>query len=130
MNDQTAAQMISQSLFESLSDSEKLILEQHMAKSPQSQKYAELSALIQNTLADDEYDDTSNDPIAEPGLSQLARARIAKRIEIELLRLGSETSDSQGERLIRRVAEDSEGYTQSKDDDSGDSSEDDLPETT
>ncbi len=130
MNDQTAAQMISQSLFEPLSDSEKLILEQHMAKSPQSQKYAELSALIQNTLADDEYDDTSNDPIAEPGLSQLARARIAKRIEIELLRLGSETSDSQGERLIRRVAEDSEGYTQSKDDDSGDSSEDDLPETT
>ncbi len=135
MNDQTAAQLISQSLFEPLSDTEKLILEQHLATSPQSQKYAELSALIQNSLVDEaEYDDSSDDASDGasdgPGLSQLARARIAKRIEIELLRLGTELGDSQRERPLRRVAEDGEGYTQSNDIDHGDSSEDDLPETT
>lgn len=128
MNDQTAAQMISQSLFEPLTDAEKLILEQHLAISPQSQQYAELSALIQNSLEDESgYDDNSDDINDQPGLSQLARARIAKRIEIELLRLGIEQGDSQGGKSLRRVAEDSEDYTQS---DNGDSNEGDLPETT
>ena len=136
MNDQTAAQLISQSLFEPLTDAEKLTLEQHLATSPQSQQYAELSALIQNSLVDEtEYDHTSDDTPAEPGLSQLARARIAKRIEIELLRLGSELSETQNNSFNRRVAEDSQEYTQSNNVDKGnidnhDSNEDELPGTT
>lgn len=143
MNDQTAAQLISQSLFEPLTDAEMLTLEQHLATSPKSQQYAELSALIQSSLVDEsEYDDTSDDASAEPGLSQLARARIAKRIEIELLRLGTELGDSHLSSSQRRVAEDSQEYTQSNNVDNGDvnnddvdvdnvdSNEDDLPGTT
>lgn len=146
MNDQTAAQLISQSLFEPLTDAEKLTLEQHLAASPQSQQYAKLSALIQNSLVDEaEYDDASDDAIAGPGLSQLARARIAKRIEIELLRLGTELGDSHRNTSQRRVAEDSREYTQSNNVDNCDvdncdvnncdvnnegSNEDELPGTT
>jgi hypothetical protein len=136
MNDQTAAQLISQSLFEPLTDAEKLTLEQHLATSPQSQQYAELSALIQNSLVDEsEYNDTSDAAQAEPGLSQLARARIAKRIEIELLRLGTELDDSRLSSSQRRVAEDSEEYTQSnnvdnEDVDNEDSNKDESPGTT
>lgn len=127
MNDQTAAQLISQSLFEPLTDAEKLTLEQHLATSPQSQQYAELSALIQNSLVDEaEYDHTSDDTPAEPGLSQLARARIANRIEIELLRLGTELGDSHLSSSQRRVAEDRAEYTQTNSDDSN---EDELPGT-
>ena len=135
MNDQTAAQLISRSLFEPLTDAEKLTLEQHLATSPQSQQYAKLSALIQNSLVDEaEFDETSDDIPAEPGLSQLARARIAKRIEIELLRLGTELDDSRLNSSQRRVAEDSQEYTQSNnvdncDVDNDDSNEDELPGT-
>ena len=131
MNDQTAAQMISQSLFEPLTDAEKLTLEQHLAMSPQSQQYAELSALIQDSLVDEaEYDDTSDDAIAEHGLSQLARARIAKRIEVELLRLGTELGDSHLSSSQRRVAEDNQEYTQSNNVDNDYSNKDELPGTT
>lgn len=131
MNDQTAAQMISQSLFEPLTDAEKLTLEQHLAMSPQSQQYAELSALIQDSLVDEaEYDGTSDDAIAEHGLSQLARARIAKRIEVELLRLGTELGDSHLSSSQRRVAEDNQEYTQSNNVDNDDSNKDELPGTT
>lgn len=136
MNDQTAAQLISQSLFEPLTDAEKLTLEQHLATSPQSQQYAELSALIQDSLVDEaEYDETSDDIPAEPGLSQLARARIAKRIEIELLRLGTELGDSHINSSQRRVAEDKGEYIPSDNVDNCDvdnesSNEDELPGKT
>lgn len=131
MNDQTAAQLISQSLFEPLTDAEKLTLEQHLAMSPQSQQYAELSALIQDSLVDEaEYDGTSDDAIAEHGLSQLARARIAKRIEVELLRLGTELGDSHLSSSQRRVAEDNQEYTQSNYVDNDYSNKDELPGTT
>ncbi len=131
MNDQTAAQLISQSLFEPLTDAEKLTLEQHLAMSPQSQQYAELSALIQDSLVDEaEYDGTSDDAIAEHGLSQLARARIAKRIEVELLRLGTELGDSHLSSSQRRVAEDNQEYTQSNNVDNDYSNKDELPGTT
>lgn len=132
MNDQTAAQMISQSLFEPLTDAEKLTLEQHLARSPKSEQYAELSALIQNSLVDEAEYDTSEVISDEPGLSQIARARIAKRIEIELLRLGAELGDSHLNSSQRRVAEDSQEYTQSNnvDVDDGNSERDELPGST
>jgi hypothetical protein len=100
MNDQTAIELINRSLSEPLSDQESAELQRYLAGSPQSQQYFQLSQLIQQTLVE-----RASDMESGPGLSQIARNRIAKHLENELAARRVDPGSQ-----VRRVAEDQTDY--------------------
>jgi ferric-dicitrate binding protein FerR (iron transport regulator) len=109
MNDQTAIELVNRSLSEPLSDQESAELQRYLAESPQSQQYFQLSQLIQQTLVEHASDMESG-----PGLSQIARNRIAKHLAKELAARRIDPGNQ-----ARRVAEDQTDYQIRPDDPDG-----------
>ncbi len=134
LNDVLAAKLISRSLVERLTDEEQAQLHDYLITSEKSQKFAELSTQIQRILAGEEFDQPvellaqsvqPDNPTASseviksalepgPGLSQLSRARIARRLAEEISAgSSSDTDPSEYDRPGRRmVAEDETTYRQ------------------
>lgn len=100
MNDQLASELINRSLSEPLSGQELAELQQYLAQSIQSQQYLQLSQKIQQILVQADHAGESG-----PGLSQLARSRIAKRLAVEL---AERHSESDGD--VRWAAEEKNDY--------------------
>jgi hypothetical protein len=103
MNDQSAAKLVTRSLSLQLSATEQAQLEDYLASSPQTRDFANLSEEIQRVLSAD----SEHHAEPGPGLSQLARLRIARNLNAAL----SQTDPS----LNRRVAEDGQDYKTSED---------------
>lgn len=100
MNDQTAIELINRSLSEPLNAQEKADLQLHLANSPNAQQYLNLSEQIQKSL---DSQASQLEP-AGPGLSEIARSRIARRLTTELSASQADPSER------RRVAEDRPDY--------------------
>jgi hypothetical protein len=103
MDDQKALELINRRLTEPISEHDQAELELHVADSPEVRKYLELSQQIQTSLEAQPSDAESG-----PGLSQVARSRIAKRLAIETAAPSKDSIDSTGQ--VRRVAEDKTNY--------------------
>jgi hypothetical protein len=78
MNDLTAAQLITRSFSQKLSESEQAEVEHHLAQSPTTRAFADISQRIQQVI------DTKAalDSVASlsPGLSDFARARLERQM--------------------------------------------------
>lgn len=107
MNDRTAAELISYSLSEPLSDSEAAQLSAYLNGSAVGREYAKISAEIQSAMMPGPLDELESGP----GLSPVARARIQNRIDLELMRVEAEKQGkSERQSLDRRVAEENTDY--------------------
>lgn len=137
LNDLSVAKLISRGLVERLTDDEQAQLQNYLDASEQSRSFAELSAQIQRILsgakltqADPQLDkfarqansSHAEEPVAQdaepgPGLSQMSRARIARRLAEEM-HADADTSDSISERDrsdYRMVAEEGTNYERETD---------------
>lgn len=137
LNDLSVAKLISRGLVERLTDDEQAQLQNYLDASEQSRSFAELSAQIQRILSGAELTQVdpqldkfarqansshAEEPVAQdaepgPGLSQMSRARIARRLAEEM-HADADTSDSISERDrsdYRMVAEEGTNYERETD---------------
>ena len=132
LDDRTAARLISQNLVEPISPEQQRLLSEHLSSSEKSRNFEDLSRQIQHVVqgasptsgsggqrssrtepeAMQEVQDSLEEP--GPGLSQLARIRLAKRLSEEL-----QTKEKPFQQ--RQVAEDGTEYR--RDDRSNESSD-------
>lgn len=98
MTDQTAAELITRRLVETLSDAEQTALDKHLAHSLPSKQLADLVEQIQTSVVEHRDQDTASD--TGPGLDAVTKERLTRRLLDEL-------NSGQG---TRKVAEDQGDY--------------------
>lgn len=109
MNDLTAAELITRSFSQTLSASDLAALEQHLAQSPTTRAFADISQRIQQVITAKANIDSLASQV--PGLSDVARARLERRMK-QLIsdKAASERSGATGQTPVRQVAESEVDY--------------------
>lgn len=107
MNEREAAELISRSLVEPIDQEMARQLSDHLVSSEASRRFLELSREIEKVVAggsETSQQDLSEPCDGQPGLSQVARARIAAKLNSELTR-GQQSAADQA-----LAAEDTDNY--------------------
>ncbi|HAC90717.1 MAG TPA: hypothetical protein DCF63_08800 [Planctomycetaceae bacterium] len=109
MNDLTAAQLITRSFSQKLSASEQAELEHYLAQSPTTRAFADISQRIQQVIDTK----TGLDSVASlsPGLSDVARARLERKMKQLLDNQNAQSTEATGQMPHRKVAESQPDYT-------------------
>jgi|694.fasta_scaffold00010_13 hypothetical protein len=109
MNDLTAAQLITRSFSQKLSESEQAEVEHHLAQSPTTRAFADISQRIQQVIETK----AALDSVASlsPGLSDVARARLERQMKQLLDNQNAQSNEATGQMPQRKVAESQPEYT-------------------